>query len=61
MTWKGLPGAGLGPTPDNMNSVIVNTELSSLEGTRSQFNGRKADIKLGIDARSISPSGLELE
>lgn len=32
-----------------MNSVIVNTELSSLEGTRSQFNGSKADIKLGID------------
>jgi transposase len=32
-----------------MNSVITNTELSSLEGTRGQFNGRKAVIKLGID------------
>jgi transposase len=32
-----------------MNSVITNTELSSLEGTRCQFNGSKADIKLGID------------
>src|SRR5205809_5890029 len=32
-----------------MNSVITNTELSSLEGTRGQFNGSKADIKLGID------------
>jgi transposase len=32
-----------------MNCVIDNTELSSHEGTRSQFNGGKADIKLGID------------
>jgi transposase len=32
-----------------MNSVITNTELSSHEGTRCQFNGGKADIKLGID------------
>jgi transposase len=32
-----------------MNSVIANTELSSHEGTRCQFNGGKADIKLGID------------
>ena len=30
-----------------MNSV--HTELSSLEETRGQFNGGKADIKLGID------------
>src|SRR6266852_4735056 len=28
---------------------ISNTELSSLEETRCQFNGSKADIKLGID------------
>src|SRR6266851_4752287 len=28
---------------------INNTELSSFEGTRGQFNGSKADIKLGID------------
>ena len=28
---------------------INNTELSSLEETRCQFNGSKADIKLGID------------
>jgi transposase len=28
---------------------INNTELSSLEETRCQFNGGKADIKLGID------------
>jgi len=33
-------------TPDNM---INNTELSSLEETRGQFNGGKAEIKLGID------------
>ena len=32
-----------------MNSVITNTELSSLEGTRCQFNGSRAVIKLGID------------
>jgi transposase len=32
-----------------MNSVIVNTELSSHEGTRSQFNGGRCTIKLGID------------
>ena len=38
----------MGPTPDNMNS-IQDTELSSHEGTRSQFNGSKAVIKLGID------------
>ena len=31
-----------------MNSVY-HTELSSHEGTRCQFNGTKADIKLGID------------
>src|SRR5262245_12778027 len=31
-----------------MNSVC-HTELSSLEETRGQFNGGKADIKLGID------------
>ena len=28
---------------------LINTELSSHEGTRRQFNGGKADIKLGID------------
>ena len=39
----------MGPTPDNMNSVIRNTELSSLEGTRCQFNSSRAVIKLGID------------
>jgi transposase len=32
-----------------MNKCHSNTELSSLEGTRCQFNGSKADIKLGID------------
>src|SRR2546423_4035039 len=32
-----------------MNCVIENTELSSHEGTRSQFNGSRACIKLGID------------
>src|SRR3989442_9940216 len=32
-----------------MNSVITNTELSSLEGTRSEFNRSRASIKLGID------------
>jgi transposase len=32
-----------------MNSVITNTELSSHEGTRRQFNGGRCAIKLGID------------
>ena len=32
-----------------MKCVIENTELSSLEGTRDQFNGRTGVIKLGID------------
>jgi len=32
-----------------MNKCHLNTELSSLEGTRCQFNRGKADIKLGID------------
>src|SRR5438046_6319414 len=32
-----------------MNSVITNTELSSHEGTRCQFNGSTGAIKLGID------------
>jgi hypothetical protein len=32
-----------------MKCVIENTELSSHEGTRCQFNGGKAVIKLGID------------
>jgi transposase len=32
-----------------MKCVIENTELSSHEGTRCQFNGSKAVIKLGID------------
>ena len=49
MTCRELPGAGVGPTPDNMNSINNNTELSSHEGTRRQFNGGKAVIKLGID------------
>jgi transposase len=49
MTCKELPGAGLGPTPDNMNKCCLDTELSSLEGTRSEFNLSKAVIKLGID------------
>jgi len=32
-----------------MQCVITNTELSSHEGTRSQFNGGTGAIKLGID------------
>jgi transposase len=32
-----------------MQYIVDDTELSSLEGTRCQFNGSKADIKLGID------------
>ncbi len=32
-----------------MNKCRLNTELSSHEGTRCQFNGSKAVIKLGID------------
>src|SRR6266436_7874169 len=32
-----------------MNKCHSNTELSSHEETRCQFNGSKADIKLGID------------
>src|SRR5207244_4277062 len=35
--------------PHFMNCVIRNTELSSLEETRSEFNRSKAIIKLGID------------
>ena len=38
----------MGPTPDNMNKCL-HTELSSHEGTRSEFNPGKAVIKLGID------------
>jgi hypothetical protein len=48
MTCKELSGAGLGPTPDNMNKCL-HTELSSHEGTRSEFNPGKRTIKLGID------------
>jgi transposase len=48
MTCKELPGAGMGPTPDNMNKCL-HTELSSHEGTRTEFNPSKAVIKLGID------------
>jgi len=48
MTCKELPGAGLEPTPDNMNKCL-HTELSSHEGTRSEFNLSKEVIKLGID------------
>jgi transposase len=32
-----------------MNECHLNTELSSLEGTRGQFNGGRCAIKLGID------------
>ena len=32
-----------------MNKCHLNTELSSLEGTRCQFSGGRAIIKLGID------------
>lgn len=38
----------MGPTPDNMNS-INDTELSSHEGTRCEFNRSSEPIKLGID------------
>ena len=48
MTCRELSGAGLGPTPDNMNNTIK-VESSSLEETRGQFNGRTGAIKLGID------------
>jgi hypothetical protein len=48
MTCKELPGAGLKPTPDNMNKCLQ-TELSSHEGTRSELNPSKLVIKLGID------------
>jgi hypothetical protein len=41
-------GAGLGPTPDNMNNTIK-LESSSLEETRGEFNPRAVAIKLGID------------
>jgi transposase len=39
----------MGPTPDNMNKCCLHTELSSHEGTRSEFNPGKTVIKLGID------------
>src|ERR1700681_4315486 len=48
MTCWEVPGPGWKPTPDNMNS-INDTELSSHEGTRSEFNPGKTVIKLGID------------
>src|SRR5437868_13130195 len=48
MTCWELPGAGLGPTPDNMNNTIK-VELASHEETRTEFNPGKAVIKLGID------------
>ena len=48
MTCWELPGAGLGPTPDNMNNTIK-VELASHEETRSEFNPSKLVIKLGID------------
>src|SRR5205809_4488493 len=48
MTCWELPGAGLGPTPDNMNNTIK-VELASHEETRSEFNPGKTVIKLGID------------
>ena len=35
--------------PANMNNDIESKELSSLEGTRGQFNVRRGAIKLGID------------
>ena len=40
---------GIEPTPDNMRNELLDSELSSLEGTRGQFNGRSGTIKLGID------------
>lgn len=39
----------MGPTPDKMNKCCLHTELSSHEGTRSEFNPSKRAIKLGID------------
>ncbi len=40
---------GLDSTPDNMNNELSDSELSSHEGTRGQFNVRPGAIKLGID------------
>jgi transposase len=48
MTCKELPGAGLEPTPDNMNKCL-HTELSSPEETCCEFNRGPGAIKLGID------------
>ncbi len=44
----------LGPTPDNMNTCL-NTELSSHEGTRCQFNGGTGLIKFAVGR--IRPHG----
>jgi hypothetical protein len=44
----------MGPTPDNINKCCLHTELSSPEGTRSEFNPTKAVIKLGIDVHQES-------
>src|SRR6266481_2043949 len=49
MTCWELPGAGMGPTPDNMIRNDTKSELSSPEETRPEFNPDKAPIKLGID------------
>src|ERR1700693_100503 len=48
MTCKGC-GQVVKLTRTFMNCVITNTELSSHEGTRYQFNGGTGAIKLGID------------
>jgi transposase len=49
MTCWELPGAGMGPTPDNMNNCVATKKMSSLEETRPEFNPGKSAIKLGID------------
>ena len=38
-----------------MQCISNNTELSSPEGTREEFNLRKAVIKLGIDPAAAGP------
>ncbi len=51
MTCRGVAGCGSGTYTDKMmlNNVTKSKELSSLEGTRGQFNVRRGAIKLGID------------
>ena len=51
----------MGPTPDNMNNTMK-VELSSHEGTRSEFNPSKTVIKLAMGrVRPIGGLGIDVQ